>query len=236
MAPRRARRGQCVTDGLASGRGARLRGAAVGWRKLAAVRCVGLAVLACCGPAAAPSSAPAPAAPAPASPAPAAPAPAPAPPAATPDPSRLPEDPIAGKQSEQQWRQHMEDEERERQLAFDHNRVRAHRAVVRLFGAARARYDRARSAAAVAKVRSDMPAQIAEIRRRVTEIDHWGVNSPLLPDYEALENSLSAAYADAKLAALNGDATALAAQRAEFDQRMKKIAAWLEQAAEGEHE
>jgi hypothetical protein len=221
-------------DGYAYGGSSRLRRVAVGWRaRLAAVRCVGLAVLvACCGPAAAPSSAPA--APAPAAPAPAAPGPVPAP--ATPDPSRLPEDPIAGKQSERQWREHMQDEERERQLAFDHNRVRAHRSVVRLIGAARARYDRARSAAAVAKVRSDMPAQIAEIRRRVTEIDHWGVNSPLLPDYEALENSLSAAYADAKLAALNGDATALAALRADFDQRVKKMAAWLEEAAEGERE
>jgi hypothetical protein len=70
----------------------------------------------------------------------------------------------------------------------------------------------------------------------VSEIDPWGVNSPLLPDYAALENSLTDAYADAKLAALNGDASALVAVRAEFDQHMKKIAAWLEEAAESEGE
>lgn len=144
---------------------------------------------------------------------------------------RLPEDPIAGKRSEEQWREHLDEEERERQLGFDRGRMKEHRGVVRLFAAARARYDRARTEAAVAKVRAAMPSQIAELRRRVTKIDHWGVNSRLLPDYDALARSLAGPYADAKLAALAGDARALDAARADFDQRMKAIDDWLEQAA-----
>ncbi|MFI5308634.1 MAG: hypothetical protein ACHQ53_14840, partial [Polyangiales bacterium] len=122
------------------------------------------------------------------------------------DAGRLPEDPVAGKQSELQWREHMAQEEHERQLGFDRKRLKEHRAVVKLIVAARARYDRARTAAAVAKVRTDMPRAIAEVRRRVTEIDRWGVNSRLLRDYDALATSLLGPYADAKVAAIKGDA------------------------------
>jgi hypothetical protein len=157
-------------------------------------------------------------------------------PVGSPDPSRLPEDPVAGKASELQWREHMVAEERERQLGFDHRRLREHRALVKLIAAARARYDRASTEPAVAKVRTDMPRGIAEIRRRVTEIDRWGVNSRLLQDYDALAVSLAGPYADAKLAAIRGDARALEEVRAAFDQRMKTIAAWLEEAAESEDE
>jgi hypothetical protein len=144
---------------------------------------------------------------------PAAPAAAPRPP----DPPRLPE-------------------EDERQLIFDHGHLRQHRALVKLIAAARARYDHARTDAARAKTRADMPGQITEMQRRVTEIDHWGVNSRLLPEYAALQASLANAYPDAKLAAIKGDAHALADARADFDQRMKKISDWLERAAEDEDE
>ncbi len=153
---------------------------------------------------------------------------------APPDPSRLPEDPAAGRRSTLQWREHMEDEERERQLGFDHRHLKEHRAVVKLLTAARARYDGAQTEAAVERVRGDMPRQLTEIRRKVTELDHWGVNSRVLPDYAALEASLEAGYADAKVAALGGHAEALAAARATFDQHLKTIADWLEAANETE--
>jgi hypothetical protein len=149
---------------------------------------------------------------------------------------RLPEDPVAAKRSEAQWRQHMEDEEHERQQGFDRQHLEQHRAVVSLIGAARARYDRAKTAAAVAKARAEMPQRIAELRRRITEIDHWGVNSRLLGDYAALETSLTAAYADAKLAALSGDSRTLEEVRTAFDQHLKTIGDWLEEAAESEDE
>jgi hypothetical protein len=157
-------------------------------------------------------------------------------PVAPAEPPRLPEDPDAGKRSEQQWREHMVQEEHERQLGFDHQRLPAHRAVVKLITAARARYERARTPAAVTKVRADMPRRIAEIRGRVAKIDPWGVNSRLLQDYDALAVSLTDGYAAAKIAALGGDTHTLAAVRADFDQRLKKIADWLSDAAESEDE
>ncbi len=141
--------------------------------------------------------------------------------------SRLPEDPIAGERSEQQWREHKAKEEIERQLAFDYDRLPQHRAVVRLIGNARKRYDRARTEAAVARVKSTIAARTAEVRRRAKAIDPWGVTSPLLPDYEALATSLESGYVDARIAAIEGDAQALEAARADFDARLEKIADWL---------
>jgi prefoldin subunit 5 len=177
-------------------------------------------------------------------PVPDAPAPAPAPPAAPQpdapvarvDPPRLPEDPIAGKRSEEQWREHMKEEDHELQLAFDRRRLKQHRAVVRLIDEARAQYDRARTEAEVAKIRTAMPKRIAQLRQRMTEIDRWGARSPMSPEYEALSAALTGAYPDAKIAALAGNAQALEQAQATFDQRRKTITDWLEEAAESKDE
>jgi hypothetical protein len=126
----------------------------------------------------------------------------------------------------------MDEEEHERQALFDRQRLREHRALVKLIAAARARYDAAKTEAAVAKVRADMPRTTAEIKKRVTEIDHWGNNSRLHPEYEVLSASLAEGYPAAKMAALKGDAEPLEEARAAFDGRMQKIAEWLKEAAE----
>ena len=144
---------------------------------------------------------------------------------------RLPEDPVLGKQSEQQWREHLRHEEEERQMWFDQPRLEQHRAVAKLFAASRARYDRARTEAAVAKVRAEMPRRLAEVRSRVTKIDPWGNNSRLLPDYDALSTLLSGAYPDACVAAIKGDHAALEQARAGFDQRMQHVEHWLAEVA-----
>ena len=146
---------------------------------------------------------------------------------------RLPEDPVAGKQSQLQWREHMAHEEEERQMAFDAPRVPKHRALTKLIVASRARYDRAKTADGVEKVRAGMPRTLEEIRRRVTEIDHWGNNSRLLPDYDALSAQLAGAYADARIAAINGDPHAAESARVSFDQHLKAIDRWLEEVASG---
>jgi len=151
-------------------------------------------------------------------------------------PSGLPEDPAAGRKSEAEWRRHMEWEERERQLSFDKNRIPQHRAVIQLLAAARARYDRAKTGAAVERVRAAMPALRQDLQARATEIDHWHVSSPLLADYDAEMADLEVAYPAAKLAALGGDAAPLRAARARMDQREKKMAEWLEAAKEAEGE
>lgn len=196
-----------------------------------------LLVLAACGkhedapvqPAAPPEPAPA------ASPAqPAQPKP---PPAAQPgDPTRLHEDPEAAKRSEAQWREHMQDEEDERQAGFDKQHLAEHRALIKLIATARARYDHVRTADTLLKTRLEVEADVADMRKRVAEIDHWGTNSRLLPDYAAVETTLESAYPDAKLAALKGDATAFKQVGAELDAHMKKMEAWLDEVEEGEHE
>lgn len=151
-------------------------------------------------------------------------------------PSGLPEDPEAGRKSEAQWRQHMEWEERERQLSFDKNRIPQHRAVLQRLASMRARYDRAKSQAAVERVRAEMPAFRQDLKARTTEIDHWHANSPLLADYDAEMAELESAYPDAKLAALSGDAKPLRALRARMDERKKKMTKWLADAKESEGE
>ena len=130
----------------------------------------------------------------------------------------------------------MDDEERERQLDFDRKRLKRHRAVVALAEAARADYDRAATEAALTKARAEASHRFEEIRKRVTDLDHWGNNSRLLADYAALEQSLSTDYPDARLSALKGDATALKTVQSAFDQHLKTIADWLEEAERGEDE
>jgi hypothetical protein len=151
-------------------------------------------------------------------------------------PSGLPEDPAAGRKSEAEWRRHMDWEERERQLSFDKNRIPQHRAVIQRLAAARARYDRAKTKAAVERVRADMPALRQDLQARSTEIDHWHVSSPLLADYDAEMADLDGAYPDAKLAALAGDLQPLRAVRARMDRRKKKMGEWLAAAEEAEGE
>jgi hypothetical protein len=146
--------------------------------------------------------------------------------------TRLPEDPALARQSELQWQEHMREEERERQLGFDHGRRAKHRAVVRALALARARYERARTEVALEKARADSAGVEADIRRRVGELDPWGTNSALLEDYAALSEALLSSYPQAKLAALRGDAAALGAARESFDQRIEKIDHWLEEAEE----
>jgi hypothetical protein len=150
--------------------------------------------------------------------------------------NRLPEDAALGKRSQLQWRKHMDDEERERQIGFDRQHLKAHRAVVARFRAARSLYDRATTEAALAKARTEMPQRVEEIQKQVTELDHWGNNSRLLGDYTALEASLTSDYADAKLAALKGEGAALKKTQAAFDGHLKTIAEWLEEAAHTEEE
>lgn len=156
--------------------------------------------------------------------------------AAAADSNRLPENAELGKRSEEQWRKHMDDEERERQLGFDRSHMKEHRTVIARLKTARASYDHAATAAALTKARDDMPHRVEEIQKQLAELDHWGNNSRLHDDYAALEASLTSDYPDAKLAALKGDAAALKKAQAAFDAHLKTISEWLEEAAHAEEE
>lgn len=163
----------------------------------------------------------------------AAPAPPPAPLAKAP---RLPEDPAAGRAAEEQWREHLEEEERERQMAFDAPRLKEHRTVTALFDKARSKYDGATTAGAIDRARTDVARRLADIRRQITQIDRWGNSSHLLNDYDALAKLLSSEYPDARLAAIQGNAKPLDDAAARFDGHKKAIAGWLEEVEHEEEE
>lgn len=168
------------------------------------------------------------------------------------DSKRLPEDPVAGRRSEAQWRDFMVAEERERQLGYDRPRLKQHQAVVKSLRDARDSLDAARTEVALERARGKMAAVTKDVQARTKAIDHWGVNSPLLPQYDALIAILSTSYPDARLAVLRGgrgregatarggagggdkDRLALEAVQSDVDQRLQVIANWLKEAADSE--
>ena len=145
---------------------------------------------------------------------------------------RLPEDPVAGAKSTQQWREFMAAEEHERRLHYDRDHLKEHRAVLKFITATRARYDRAKTKAAVLAIQKRLPPAVDGVRHRITAIDHWGNNSNLLGDYDALLNALGVAYPAARVADLEGDRAALDSVRADFDRRIKHAKDWLAEAAD----
>ena len=145
-------------------------------------------------------------------------------------------DALQGAKATAQWREHLAFEERERKLHYDRDRMKDHRAVLKLLIGTRARYDRARSAAAVTAIKARVPETAEAVRRRVERIDHWRVNSNLLADYDAMLNALAEAYPAARIKFIEGDRAPLLAVRAELDRRQKAIDQWLKEAAESEDE
>jgi hypothetical protein len=158
------------------------------------------------------------------------------PPPAAPASDRLPEDPVAGAKSTAQWRTFMAAEEHERRLHYDRDRIKQHRAVLRLLKAARARYDRARTKAAIDAARAGFSATADDVHKRMTEIDHWGNNSNLLADYEALLHLLADDYPAARISSLEGDRAVLDRARAAVGEREQKIRTWLREAASSRDE
>jgi len=153
-----------------------------------------------------------------------------------PSPPPLPEDPVLGAKATAQWREHLAFEERERKLHYDRDRMKDHRAVLKILLGTRARYERAKSEAAVSAIKARLPETVEAVRRRIDRIDHWRVNSNVLGDYDAMLNALGDAYPAARIKFIEGDRAPLQALRAELDRRQKAIDEWLEAAAESEDE
>ena len=147
-----------------------------------------------------------------------------------------PEDPVKAAKSTAQWRKHLEAEDHERKLLYDRGRLKEHRAVLNLLVAARARYDRAKTKAAVLALQKRLPATVEDVRRRMTKIDHWGTNSNLLADYDSYLNALSDGYPAARIASLDGKPAPLDAVRRDLDQRTRHIKDWLAEAAASQDE
>jgi hypothetical protein len=146
------------------------------------------------------------------------------------------EDPAAAAKSTAQWREHLEAEEHERKILFDRERIKDHRAVLKVLVSARARYDRAKTKAAVLAVQKRLPPTVEDVRRRMTKIDHWGTNSNLLGDYDAYLKALSDSYPAARIEALDGKPAPLDTVRRELDERTRHIKAWLTEAAASKDE
>jgi hypothetical protein len=144
-----------------------------------------------------------------------------------------PEDPVKAAKSTAQWREHLAAEDHERKLLYDgdRDRMKQHRAVLKLLVGARARYDRAKTKAAVLSIQKRLPATVEDVRRRMTKIDHWGTNSNLLGDYDAFLGALSDGYPAARIDSLDGKPASLEAIRRDLDQRTRQIKDWLAEAA-----
>jgi hypothetical protein len=128
------------------------------------------------------------------------------------------------------------DEERERRLNYDRRKLKEHRVVESFFRAARVSYDHAKSAADDRQIQRGLAAGLLQTQKRVEQIDHWGVNSNLLPDYAELLKALSGAYPQARIAALSGDIAGLDEMRAQLDAHFERIASLLAEAAEAKDE
>ena len=148
-----------------------------------------------------------------------------------------PEDPVKAAKSTAQWREHLAAEDHERKLLYDRDRLKEHRAVLKLLVAARARYDRAKTKAAVLAIQKRLPATVEDVRApHRSRIDHWGTNSNLLADYDAYLNALSDGYPAARIASLDGEPAPLDAVRRDLDQRTRHIKDWLAEAAASQDE
>jgi hypothetical protein len=147
-----------------------------------------------------------------------------------------PEDPVKAAKSTAQWREHLVAEDHERKLLYDRARLKEHRAVLKRLVAARARYDRARTRAAVVAAQKRLPATVEDVRRRLTEIDRWGTNSNLLADYDAYLEALADSYPAARIESIAGKAAPLDAVRRDLDERTRHINDWLAEAAASQDE
>jgi len=143
---------------------------------------------------------------------------------------------VKAAKSTAQWREHMAAEDHERMLLYDRDRLTQHRAVLKLLVGARARYDRAKKKAAVLATQKRIAPTVDDIRRRITQIDHWGTNSNLLADYNAYLKALSDGYPTARIASLDGQPATLDTIRRDLDGRTKHIKDWLAEAAASKDE
>lgn len=150
-------------------------------------------------------------------------------PSATPS---LPEDPEAAARSLERWREHLEEEERERRLHFDRRKLPEHEAVVAKLQSARADFDRAESQAQLERARLSFLRNVADLERRFDHIDHWGNNSAVLADYAEIVKLLTRAYPAARRAALSGNSAEFVALQAEVARRFGAIEASLKEARE----
>jgi hypothetical protein len=140
----------------------------------------------------------------------------------------LPEDPVAGKRSELQWKKHLQAEELERQMIFDRNRLAEHRDLIKRLKDARERLDKPKTARELEKAREALAPTLKELQAGIDAVDKWKNSSRILVDYDALMSALSESYPAARLAAMGGKNEALSQERSSFDGHLRTMHTWLE--------
>lgn len=146
-------------------------------------------------------------------------------------------DPVAGKKAEAADLKRREREDRHLRLRFDRDHLRQHQAVLADLRKARGRYDRVRSQRAVDAAREEVRQLVAAARQKMQDIDQWRNGTTLFKDYDFLLAILETEYPPALQASFDGDRRALADLRKQFNARLKKVRAWLAEAAkEGDEE
>jgi hypothetical protein len=150
------------------------------------------------------------------------------------DPGALPEDPVAGARAVEQWREHLEEEERQRKANYDRRHMKEHRELLALLRSTQARYDQAKTATAVKQIQAGGRAGLDALRARVDKIDHWRVSSSVVSDYEALLDALASSYPAARLSELEG--APASGVRGDFEARLKHIDERLAAAEQAEDE
>ena len=148
----------------------------------------------------------------------------------------LPEDPAAGKRSEQQWARHLQAEEVERQMFFDRSRLAEHRALIARIQAARERLDQPKTPAELQRARAALQSSLQELQAGIDAVDRWKNSSHLLADYEALLKALSDSYPAARLAAMSGNKAPHDEARERFDRHLRDMNAWLARVDKDEDE
>src|SRR5262249_24927539 len=139
-------------------------------------------------------------------------------PSATPT---LPEDPEAGARSVAEWRQHLQQEEHERRLNYDRRKLPQHRELIKTLRAIRQSYDSAASERAILAAQQKQRALLPKLEKSLDAIDHWKVNSKLLPEYRNLIEIFSDPYPSARIAALSGDKDRFATIRSDVATRFE---------------
>lgn len=141
---------------------------------------------------------------------------------------RLPEDPVAGKRSEMQWKKHLQAEEVERRMVFDRNHLPEHRELIKRISAAREPLEQAKTPNALGKAQAQLEPTLQALQATIDALDRHKNSSRILVDYEALMSSLTTTLPAAKLAAMSGNTDMLSHARNDFDAHLRTMHSWLD--------
>jgi hypothetical protein len=131
-------------------------------------------------------------------------------------------------------------QEHERLVKADRSKLPLHVQVFAFITKTRAQYDAVEKKVAgaadkeaakadVAKLAGSLNASIVATGKKMATIDPKGGNSNVTTDYDVMLNALATTYPVALSAAVDGDKKALADLKEDFDKRVVKITAWLEE-------